>query len=336
MKIIEACESALKRAAAFLREGKLVVFPTETVYGLGANALDGQAVARIFEAKGRPQFNPLIVHLPNVDEVRKYVEFPALAEIVAMHFWPGPLTMILPRRADCAISELCSAGLPTLAVRVPSHDKALKLLTEAAVPVAAPSANRSGSISPTLPILAAQSLGDSVDLVLAGGACTVGLESTVLDLSGDAPCVLRPGAVTAEQLEEVLGMPVSYDLGDKTKTPKSPGQLLRHYAPSIPVRLKAVDVVPGEALLAFGSTKFMGLKGGGFAHDLPETAFKNLSACGDLHEAAANLFAYLHALDRSEHKGIAVMDIPDTGLGLAMNDRLRRAAKGAARQTDGQ
>lgn len=333
--MIEACDSAIIRGAELLRNGKLVVFPTETVYGLGANALDGQAVAGIFEAKGRPQFNPLIVHVSQAKEAEEYVEFSEMAKVAAMHFWPGPLTMILPRKKGCRVSELCSAGLSTLAVRVPAHDIAQKFLKETGVPVAAPSANRSGSISPTLPILAAESLGESVDLILAGGPCTVGLESTVLDLSGKQPVVLRPGAITAEQIEEVLCVPVGYDFGEKIDKPKSPGQLLRHYAPSIPVRLKAVDVEAGEALLAFGSTQFMAMKGGGFAHNLPETAFKNLSEQGDLIEAASNLFAYLHLLDCPEHKAIAVMDIPEQGLGIAMNDRLRRAAKGAGSQKNG-
>lgn len=321
-----ANHDAIKEAAALLRDGGLVALPTETVYGLGANALDGQAVARIFAAKGRPQFNPLIIHVPDAEEAAHYVEMNERAQIVARHFWPGPLTMILPRRKDCPVSELCSAGLPTLAIRVPQHKVAQALLKEAGVPVAAPSANKSGQISPTTPQHVAHSLGDKVDMILAAGACEVGLESTVLDLSGGAPVILRPGAVTAAQLSEVLDCEVAYDSGNHD-APKSPGQLLKHYAPRIPVRLNAVDVKEGEALLAFGSIKFMGLEKGGSAKDMPEKAYMNLSESGDLYEAAANLFAMLHALDKPEHKSIAVMNIPDQGLGVAINDRLQRAAR---------
>lgn len=326
MPIIQTANAdSIAHAAKLLRDGGLVALPTETVYGLGANALDGKAVARIYEAKGRPQFNPLIVHVSDLAAAEKLVEFNDKARAVAHHFWPGPLTMILPRRDDCPVSELCSAGLPTLAVRVPSHKIAQQLLRESGVPVAAPSANRSGHISPTTPQHVAESLGDRVDMILAGGACEVGLESTVLNVSGDDPVVLRPGGVTGAQISELLDCDVPYDLGDHD-APKSPGQLLKHYAPSIPVRLNAVDLEQGEALLAFGNTKFMGVKGGGAASSLPDTAIRNLSESGDLYEAAANLFAMLHALDRPEHKAIAVMNIPDTGLGIAMNDRLRRAA----------
>lgn len=318
-------DAAISQAAALLRDGGLVAFPTETVYGLGANALDGRAVARIFEAKGRPQFNPLIVHVPDLAAAEKLAVIDARARAVAAALWPGPLTLILPRRPDCPVSELCSAGLATLAIRVPGNRTAQALLKAAAVPVAAPSANRSGQLSPTTPKHVADSLGDSVDMILAGGACTVGLESTVLDLSGDEALVLRPGAVSAEEIASVLGDPVSYDFGDHER-PKSPGQLLRHYAPGIPVRLDAVDLEPGEALLAFGSTRFMGIRGGGAASQLPDSAIRNLSPEGDLFEAAANLFRMLHDLDRPEHKAIAVMNIPDRGVGIAINDRLRRAA----------
>ena len=316
----------IKEAAGILRGGGLVALPTETVYGLGANALDGRAVAKIFAAKGRPQFNPLIVHVADTAAAEKLVRMDDRARAVAASFWPGPLTLILPRRADCAVSELCSAGLPTLAVRVPAHPVAQQLLKEAGVPVAAPSANRSGTITATTPAYVAQSLGGMVDLIIAGGACRVGLESTVLDLSGDTPAILRPGAVSAEDLEPVLGT-VVYDAGDHDK-PKSPGQTLRHYAPSIPLRLNAVDVAAGEALLAFGSIKFMGVRGAGAAKDLPPDRLRNLSESGDLNEAAANLFRMLHELDRPGHQGIAVMNVPAQGLGCAINDRLIRAARG--------
>lgn len=326
VEILTANERAVVQAVSFLKEGKLVALPTETVYGLGADATNGQAVARIFEAKGRPQFNPLIIHVADMRAAEKIVEMDDRARAVAQAFWPGPLTMILPRRKDCPVSELCSAGLPTLAVRVPAHKTAQAFLKEAGVPVAAPSANASGTISPTAPAHVVESLGDKIDMILAAGSCTIGLESTVLDLSGMEPVVLRPGAVTAEEVSEVLGCVVPYDLGNHEQ-PKSPGQLLKHYAPSIPLRMNAVDLEKGEALLAFGPVKFMGIKGGGAAKDLPDHAIRNLSETGDLHEAAANLFRMLRELDMPENKKIAVMSIPDRGVGRAINDRLQRATR---------
>lgn len=329
-RIVAVSPSALNDAAQILRDGGLVAMPTETVYGLAANALDGVAVAKIFAAKGRPGFNPLIVHVPDVAAAEKLVVMNDVARLIAESFWPGPLTMILPRIENCPVSDLCSAGLPTLAIRVPAHKVTQDLLRACAVPLAAPSANKSGSISPTTPKHVADSLGDDVDMILAAGPCDVGLESTVLDLSGDVPVVLRPGAITAEQIGRVLGRDVGYDLGDHD-APKSPGQLLRHYAPAIPLRMRAVDVAPGEALLAFGSTRFMGLRGGGAASALPEHALRNLSENGDLYEAASNLFRMMRELDNGQNSGIAVMDIPDTGVGLAINDRLRRAAAGSSK-----
>lgn len=322
----QANDAAIAEAAEYLRVGKLVALPTETIYGLGANALDGVAVARIFAAKGRPQFNPLIVHVPDTDAAETLVVMNDAARAVAARFMPGPLTMILPRRPDAGVSDLCSAGLPTLAIRIPAHPVTQKLLRAAGVPVAAPSANKSGTISPTTPMHVMDSLGDAVDFILAAGPCAVGLESTVLDLSGPDPLVLRPGVITADDIAAVLGRPVAYDLGDKGDAVKSPGQLLKHYAPNIPVRLNAVDVAPGEALLGFGSLKFMGVRGGGFARDLPAASLRNLSDTGDLYEAAANLFRMLRDLDRPDHSAIAVMNIPDSGIGLAINDRLKRAA----------
>ncbi len=326
--IKSASPDAIREAAALLCAGGLVALPTETVYGLGANALDGKACAKIFAAKGRPSFNPLIVHVPDTAEAERYAILDDRAKTLAAVFWPGPLTMILPRRPDCSVSELCSAGLPTLALRVPAHKTAQALLKAAGVPVAAPSANKSGSVSPTTPLIVAESLGAAVDMILADGPCAVGLESTVIDLSGETPVILRPGAVTAEQLSDCLGITVGYDAGTHER-PRSPGQMLRHYAPKRPVRLRAVDLEKGEALLAFGSVKFMGVRGGGAAKDLPESTLRNLSESGDLHEAAANLFRMLNDLDQPEHTGIAVMDIPETGIGIAINDRLRRAAEGS-------
>lgn len=309
-----------------IREGHVVAFPTETVYGLGANALDGRAVAGIFAAKNRPAINPVIVHVARREDAEKLVECDDRARGLMQAFWPGPLTMILRKKENSGLSDLVSAGLDTIGIRMPDHPVALSLIERAGVPIAAPSANASGEPSATTPRHVQESLGSRVPMIIAGGTCAVGLESTVLDLSGDVPVIVRPGAITAEDLADYLG-DVGYDLGNHD-APRSPGQLLKHYAPSIPVRLGAVDVEAGEALLAFGSTKFMGIKTGGFANQLPDTKFKNLSENGDLHEAAANLFLMLRDLDNPDNTGIAVMNIPDVGLGIAINDRLRRAAQG--------
>lgn len=321
-----ANKNAIAEAAAILKSGGLVGMPTETVYGLAGNALDGTAVAKIYEAKGRPSFNPLIVHVADARTVDTFAVMSEQAREVATAFWPGPLTIVLPKKADAAISELATAELETVAVRVPAHKVARALIEAASVPVVAPSANKSTTISPTTPAHVADSLGEHVNMILAAGACDVGLESTVLDLSGDVPVVLRPGAVTAEDISYVLGVDVGY-AQDKTDSPKAPGMLLKHYAPDTPVRLNAIDVEIGEALLAFGSTKFMGIKGGGSAADLPDGQIMNLSDAGDLNEAAANLFSMLRELDKRQCARIAVMAIPETGLGIAINDRLRRAAE---------
>ena len=324
MKIKEASLKAITEAAEYITEGKLVAFPTETVYGLGANALDDKAVRKIFEAKGRPTFNPLIVHVPDLESAQELAEFNEIARSVADKFWPGSLTMILPRRKDSSVSEICTAGLDTIALRVPSHPAAQDLLRRAEVPIAAPSANRSGEPSPTAPIHVKDSLGDNVDFILAAGKCTVGLESTVLDVSVNPPVILRSGGVTKENLQQII--PDIEYISETTSTPKSPGQTLKHYAPSVPVRLNAIDLEEGEALLAFGSTKFIGVKTGGSAASLPESQIRNLSENGDLEEAASHLFAYLRELDQPQHKAIAVMNIPEKGIGVAINDRLYRAA----------
>lgn len=320
MSIKSANADTIAEAATILKDGGLVGLPTETVYGLAANALDSDAVAKIFAAKSRPAINPLIIHVPDIEAARAYVEVSEQAEALAHHFWPGPLTMILPRKEACGISDLASAGLETLAVRAPSHPVAAELLKTCGLPIAAPSANKSGTLSPTTPIHVQDSLGGAVDLILAAGACDVGLESTVVDLSCDTPVVLRPGSVTVEQISEALGVEVATEGGDAEK-PKSPGLLLKHYAPDTPVRLNAIDVKEGEALLAFGSDKFM------VARDFPDEMKRNLSETQDLHEAAANLFAMLKELDQCGAKGIAVMAVPDNGIGAAINDRLRRAAQ---------
>jgi L-threonylcarbamoyladenylate synthase len=313
-ELLPPTEAAIGRAAAVLRAGGLVAFPTETVYGLGADATDDRAVAAIYAAKGRPSFNPLIVHVPDAESAEALAEFDDRARDAAAALWPGPVTMVLPRRPGSPVSLLASAGLDTLAIRVPSHPVARDLLRATGRPVAAPSANRSGAVSPTTPMHVVESLGGRVRLVLAAGRCPVGVESTVLDLTGERPAILRPGGVTRERLEELLG-PVSTPAEDPA-TPVSPGQLASHYAPSRAVRLEARDAAPDEALLAFGPDVFV--RGG--------RERLNLSPTGDLDEAAANLFAMLRALDRPENARIAVMPIPERGLGVAINDRLRRAA----------
>lgn len=309
--LLEPNAAGIAHAAACLRDGGLVSFPTETVYGLGADATQDHSVARIFEAKGRPTFNPLIVHAPSADALRPLVQWNALAERLAAVFWPGPLTLVLPRAEGCPISLLASAGLETLAVRVPSHPVAKALLEAASFPVAAPSANRSNAISPTEAAHVAASLGAQVDMILDGGPCGVGLESTVVDLSGPVPLLLREGGLPREDL--LLYLP---DLASPPpdETIRSPGMLAKHYAPDCPVRLNVVQPLPGEALLAFGP-------------DVPFAELTlNLSETGDLTEAAANLFRHLHALNEAKPAGIAVMPVPATGIGRAINDRLKRAA----------
>jgi L-threonylcarbamoyladenylate synthase len=309
----KADPDAIAAAAAALRAGKLVAFPTETVYGLGADATNGEAVAAIYEAKGRPAFNPLIIHVPDRQAAETIVAFTEAARAVADAFWPGPLTLVLPRRKDCPVSLLAGAGLDTLAVRVPAHDVALALLREAACPVAAPSANPSGEVSPTDAAPVAAALGDAVSMVLDGGRCTVGLESTVLDLTGELPAILRHGGATVEDIAAITGTLAESGTGaEDDPRPASPGRLARHYATRKPLRMKATKTAPDEALLGFGP-------------DAP-TAALNLSPTGDLREAAANLFAMMRALDDGPGARIAVMPVPEHGLGRAINDRLRRAA----------
>ncbi len=308
--IKEADDTAIREGAALLRSGGLVAFPTETVYGLGADATDDQAVAKIFAAKDRPDFNPLIVHVPNVAAAQEIVQWTDRAQLLADRFWPGALTFILRRGEDSAVSLLVSAGLETVAVRVPDHPIAQKLLAESGLPIAAPSANRSGKISPTMATHVEKSLGSNVDLILDGGPCRVGLESTVIDLTADRPTVLRPGGIDVDDLKSVLG---PLELASEDGNIKSPGMLSQHYAPNAPIRLNATAAEEGETLLAFGG-------------DAPGDSL-NLSPSGDLIEAAANLFSMLHELDQPESGTIAVMPIPDEGLGRAINDRLRRAAR---------
>lgn len=309
--ILEPSVNNLGLAAAALREGKLVAFPTETVYGLGGDATSDRAVAAIYAAKGRPSFNPLIVHVGGTAEASRLVEMTPQAELLAQRFWPGALTLVLPRKPRTKLSLLVSAGLDSAAIRVPAHPAAQGLLSMSGLPLAAPSANPSGAISPTRAEHVAATLGDKVAMILDGGPCRVGLESTVVSLLGSQPVVLRPGGVTVEQLSAVLQSAIAVETGAAPEALRSPGQLASHYAPTLPVRLNVAAAEPGEALLGFGATP---------------GATRNLSEKGDLEEAAANLFALLRDLDRPEFSGIAVMPVPERGLGLAINDRLRRAA----------
>lgn len=303
----------LDRAAALLRAGRLVAFPTETVYGLGADATNDEAVAAIFAAKARPRFNPLIVHVIDEAAARRLVRFDERAALLAGRFWPGPLSLVLPRADDCPVSLLASAGLDSLALRIPAHPLPRALIRAAGLPIAAPSANRSGRVSPTTAEHVLDELDGRIAAVLDGGTCRVGIESTVVDLIGPRPRLLRPGGVAAEAIEELVGRLERASAGEAA--PRSPGMLESHYAPSLPLRLEARQVGPDEALLAFGARPPQGAK-----------EMRWLSRKGDLTEAAANLFAALRALDRPEFSAIAVMPIPDHGLGLAINDRLRRAA----------
>lgn len=327
MNFVDTTPEGLAKAAKHLQNGGLVAFPTETVYGLGADATNDMAVAKIFAAKGRPEINPVIVHYTSASEAVLDVEMTPLAELLASLFWPGPLTLVLNRRPDCRLSRLTSAGLPTQGVRCPDHPVARALIAAAGCPLAAPSANASGQLSATTPQHVAQSLGAGAEMIITGGKARVGLESTVVDATGAVPVLLRHGAVTLEDLRQAVGEVVDGGADTSHDRPQSPGQLLRHYAPRTPLRLRAVDVKQGEGLLAFGSLKFMGIQGGGAARDLPMHLRPNLSESGDLTEAAANLFSMLHQLDTLSLVSIAVMDVPETGLGLAINDRLRRAAQ---------
>ena len=302
---LTADETGIAVAAQMLRDGALVAFPTETVYGLGADARNGVAVAAIYEAKGRPAFNPLIVHVPDIETAMQYVVWSDQAQRLADAFWPGALTLVLPLRAGHGLSSLVTAGLDTLAIRVPAHPAALALLRAAKVPIAAPSANPSGRISPTTADHVLDGLDGKIAAVLDDGPCPVGLESTIVGLS-DGVAVLRPGGVAREDIERVTGQALATA---DTKGITAPGQLASHYAPRARVRLNATTARNNEVLLGFGP----------IAGDL------TLSASGDLAEAAATLFDHLHKLDKTG-RPIAVAPIPDTGLGAAINDRLRRAA----------
>ena len=297
----------LERVASILASGGLVAFPTETVYGLGADARNDTAVAKIYAAKGRPSFNPLIAHVADRQAAEKYVEFSEPADRLAAAFWPGALTLVLPIRADAGISKLVTAGLNTLAVRVPNHPVGNALLMASDMPIAAPSANPSGRVSPTTADHVLSGLFGKIDAVVDGGPCTVGLESTIISCVAE-PALLRAGGVPTEAIEACLGSKLLRQ--ETAETPMAPGQLASHYAPLGSVRLNAKAINPDETLLGFGPV---------------ETDF-NLSPSGDLLEAAANLFGCLHQLDAAGIEKIAVSPIPQHGLGAAINDRLKRAA----------
>lgn len=305
-KVLSPRTGGIAKAAALMSEGALVSFPTETVYGLGADARRGQAVAAIYEAKGRPSFNPLIVHVADTQSAQRYVRWSDAAEILATAFWPGPLTLVMPLAKDHGLSSLVTAGLETVALRVPAHPAAQKLLLTFGGPVAAPSANPSGRISATTAEHVIAGLGGKIAAVLDDGPCLVGLESTIVGLDGPDPMLLRAGGLPQEAIENALGTPLVTVTGPDIT---APGQLSSHYAPAAKVRLEAIEKRDGEVMLGFGAV----------AGDL------NLSPAGDLSEAAANLFDHLHRLDAMA-RPIAVAPVPERGLGRAINDRLRRAA----------
>ncbi len=304
--------STISKAANTIKNGGLVAFPTETVYGLGANAFDSKAVAKIFEAKGRPNFNPLISHIAEIESLHELAQTDERVIALAKQFWPGPLTFVLNRKKLDPSFDLVCAGLPTLSVRMPNHPIALELIKQAGVPIAAPSANRSQSISPTTARHVYESLGLRVDMIIDGGACNVGVESTIIDLTTKKTVLLRAGGLAKEDIENFLNEEVIISHGNP-ELPSSPGQMLKHYAPKIPTR---INITPqerseNEFYIGFGEMQC----------DL------NLSPKADLVEAAANLFAFMHlAEEQTKYSAIAIAPIPDTGLGLAINDRIRRAS----------
>jgi L-threonylcarbamoyladenylate synthase len=321
-QILPAGEAAVAAAARVLAEGGLVAFPTETVYGLGADATNPAAVARIYQAKGRPAFNPLIAHVGDVTAALKIARFDAPATALAEAFWPGPLTLVLPKTENCAVADLATAGLDTVAIRIPAHPVAREILRVFGGPVVAPSANISGHVSPTTAAHVQSDLAGRIELIVDGGPVAVGVESTVVGCF-DAPMLLRPGGVPRAEIERVLGRTLAQppaDAGTDSVQPLAPGMLTSHYAPRARVRLNAHVLEPGEALLAFGLGAISGI-------DAASTVM-NLSERGDVAEAAANLFGHLRALDGKGVRTIAVMPIPNEGLGEAINDRLRRAAVG--------
>ncbi len=320
-RMVKADADAIGEAVRCLAAGGLVAFPTETVYGLGADATNGQAVARLYEAKGRPAFNPLIAHVTDQAAARKLARLNADAARLAGAFWPGPLTLVLPKEASCPVAELATAGLDSIALRVPDHVVAQKILAALGKPVVAPSANRSGHVSPTTAAHVLADLRGRIDLIVDGGATSVGVESTIVGCL-DEPVLLRPGGVPREAIERALGRPLpaleAAPPASADEVPLAPGMLASHYAPRTPLRLDARTVLDCEALLAFGPTLAAGAE-----HAI---GVLNLSERGDLTEAAANLFSHLRALDALGARAIAAMPVPHDGLGEAINDRLQRAA----------
>jgi len=325
-QILPADAAAVERAAACLAQGGLVAFPTETVYGLGADATNPDAIARLYEAEGRPLFNPLMTHVGSLEAARHIARFDAVAVKLAEAFWPGPLTLVLPKTSTCAVADLATAGLDTVAVRLPVHAVARRILEAFGGPVVAPSANLSGHVSPTSAEHVAADLSGRIDLIVDGGPVSVGVESTIVGCFA-TPMLLRPGGLPREAIEGVLGQKLARPPQDSLETsqPLAPGMLASHYAPGTPVRLNAKEVRPGEALLAFGPDRISGTD--------QARAAMNLSARGDLNEAATHLFGYLRALDASGASTIAVAPVPHHGLGEAINDRLRRAAVGHEQET---
>ena len=314
---IDPDATGIARAAALLREGKLVAFPTETVYGLGADARQGEAVAGIYDAKGRPSFNPLIAHVPDLAHAEDIGVFNDAARTFATRFWPGPLTLVVPLKSEAGISELATAGLPSIALRVPSHPVAREILALTKTPIVAPSANRSGRVSPTEAEHVWADLNGRIDAVVEGWSTPVGVESTIVSCLGERPALLRPGGVTRAELEAAFGETLA-DGDVHAHQPVAPGLLESHYAPQARVRLNATEIEPGEAALLFGAQDPAGLE--------HAKAQLNLSFRGDLREAAANLFSMLRRLDVPGVSTIAVAPIPAEGLGEAILDRLQRAA----------
>ncbi|MBR0774539.1 threonylcarbamoyl-AMP synthase [Bradyrhizobium diazoefficiens] len=318
--ILPAGEAGATAAAKTLAAGGLVAFPTETVYGLGADAANAAAIAHLYAAKGRPAFNPLIAHVADLQAAQRIGRFDARTKRLAEAFWPGPLTLVVPKTDDCPVADLATAGLDTVAIRIPAHPVAEAILRAFGGAVVAPSANISGHVSPTCAAHVESDLAGRIDLIVDGGPVEVGVESTIVGCF-EAPMLLRPGGLSRERIEAVLDTPLTRppaEAENDDSQPLAPGMLASHYAPRALVRLHAREVAPGEALLAFGPARLPGLEAAG--------AVMNLSPAGDLDEAAANLFGHLRALDARSPRAIAVMAIPEEGLGEAINDRLRRAA----------
>lgn len=309
--IFSPTKENLARAAEIIKNGGLVAFPTETVYGLGANATIPMAVAAIFKAKERPSFNPLISHIAEINALHDFVETDSRALELAKHFWPGPFTMVLKRNKKSQAMDLACAGLPTATVRMPNHKVALDLIKQSGVPIVAPSANRSQTISPTTAQAVFDSLGERVDMILDGGQCSVGVESTILDITQKQPVLLRAGGIPLEDIEEFLGEKILISHGEPNR-PSSPGQMLKHYAPKHKFQINVIKPEDGVFYIGFGKTAYANL---------------NLSPDKNLQEAAANLFAFMRIADqKAGEKGIAMAPIPENGLGLAINDRIRRAS----------